>query len=258
MDEDNSFKYPVHSAKNIFSIIELLASDKMEYSLTEIIKKTNLSKGVIYRLLGTLRSLGYVGHNSETKKYYLTYQFTKIGFRLNERIRILEIIPYMKKLAQKFQEMVNLAVLEQNKIVYLYNIECPHALKLDFRVGTYQPVHCTALGRVLLAYQDDKTISNILKENKLKSYTAQTVTNPEQLIKILHQIRREGYSFVSEEYRPGVCCVAAPIFDEKGMIVAALSFSVPTARMNPDILGKMVQSLKDTVQKIKLPHIFRI
>lgn len=257
MEQLNDFKYPVQSVKHIFSIIELLASDKMEYSLSEIIKKTKLSKGVIYRLLGTLKSLGYVGHNFETKKYYLTYKFAKIGICLNQRIRLLEIIPLMKKLAQEFKEMVNLAVLEQDKVVYLYNIDCPHALKLDFKIGTYQPVHCTALGRVLLAYQDDKTINNVLKADKLKSYTDKTVTSPKKLIEILHQVKKEGYSFVSDEYRPGVCCIAVPIFDEKGIITASLSFSLPTARLNPDVLDKMIKALKSTVYKIKLPHTYK-
>ncbi|MDD4896381.1 MAG: IclR family transcriptional regulator [Atribacterota bacterium] len=257
MEQSDYFKYPVHSVKYIFSIIELLATGKMEYSLSEIIKETNLSKGVVYRLLGTLKSLGYLAHNPETRKYYLSYKFAKIGISLNERIRILEIIPHMKKLAQEYKEMVNLAVLEQSRVVYLHNIECPHALRLDFKVGTYQPAHCTALGRVLLAYQDDRTISSILKKNRLKSYTAKTVTDPAQFIQILQKIRKEGYSFVSEEYRPGVCCVAAPIFDEHGSIVASLSLSLPTARMSPDILERMVKSLKNYTDKIKLPQMFR-
>lgn len=257
MEQSDYFKYPVHTVKYTFSLIEILASDKAEYSLSELMKETNLSKGIVYRLLGTLKSLGYVGHNPETKKYYLTYQFARVGFCLNERIRISEIIPHMKRLAQEFKEMVNLAVLEQGKVLYLHSIDCPHALKLDLKVGSYQPVHCTALGRVLLAYQDENSIANILKKNKLPAYTAKTVTNPAQLIEILKQIREEGYSYVNEEYRPGVCCIAVPIFDEHGMIAASLSFSLPTARMTPEILESMVKSLKNYAGKINLPHIFK-
>lgn len=257
MKPSQEFKYPVHTVNQVFSLIEVLAGEKTEYSLSELMKETRLSKGIVYRLLGTLKSLGYVGHNLETRKYYLTYQFARIGFCLQERIRILEIIPHMKRLAQEFKEMVNLAVLEQDKVVYLHSIECPHALRLDFKVGSYQPVHCTALGRVILAYQDDSTISQILKTKKLKSYTAGTVTDPDELRQILLQVRQEGYSFVSEEYRPGVCCIAVPIFDEHGTIAASLSFSLPTARINPDILEAMVKSLKDSAKKISLPHKLR-
>lgn len=257
MEQSDYFKYPVHTVKYAFSLIEILTSGKTEYSLSELMKQSSLSKGIVYRLLGTLKSLGYVGHNTEAKKYYLTYQFARIGFCLNERMQISKIIPYMEKLAQEFKEMVNLAVLEQGKVLYLHSIDCPHALKLDLKVGSYQPVHCTALGRVLLAYQDEDTIAGSLKKNKLTAYTTKTITNPAQLRNILEQIREEGYSFVSEEYRPGVCCIAVPIFNDLDMVVASLSFSLPTARMSPEIMESMVQSLKNYANKANLPHIFK-
>jgi IclR family acetate operon transcriptional repressor len=254
---ENSFKYPVRSVRFAFSIIEILAKGKMEYSIAELMKESQLPKGTVYRLLGTLRSLGYIGHNRESRKYYLTYKFSKIGIPMNERLHIPEIIPHMKQLANEYQEMVNLAVLEQDKVVYLHSIESPHALKLDFKVGTYQPAHCTALGRALLAYQNEETLNSFLNMESFRSYTPKTVTEPGQLVKIFQKIRKQGYSFVSEEYRQGVCCIAAPIFDEKGNITASLSFSLPTARMNPIILNKMVKSLKNTVERIKLPKSFR-
>lgn len=255
LNQNNSFKYPVHSVRFAFALIEILARDKMEYSIIELMKESQLPKGKVYRLLGTLRSLGYVAHNQESRRYYLTYKFSKIAITMNERIHILEIIPHMKRLAAKYKEMVNLAVLDQGQVVYLHSIESPHALRLDFKVGTYQPAYCTALGRVLLAYQNETNLNAFLKKNKLKSYTPKTVTDPDQLVHIFQKIREEGYSFVSEEYRPGVCCIAAPMFGERGNIAASLSFSVPTARMEPDILNRMVKSLKNTVDKITLPQI---
>lgn len=257
LDNDKSFKYPVRSVKFAFSLIEILARGKIEYSIAELMKESQLPKGTVYRLLGTLRSLGYIAHNRESRKYYLTYKFSKIGIAMNERIHILDIIPHMKRLAGKYKEMVNLAVLDQGQVVYLHSIESPHALKLDFKVGTYQPAHCTALGRELLAYQEETTLNSFLKKNKLKSYTSKTVTDHKQLISIFQKIREQGYSFVSEEYRPGVCCIAAPIFDDRGNIAASLSFSLPTARLESDIFDKMVKSLKNTVKKITLPRAFR-
>lgn len=252
-DINKSFKYPVRSVKCAFSLIEILARDKMEYSIAELIKESKMPKGTIYRLLGTLKSLGYIAHNRESRRYSLTYKFARIGIAMNERIHVIEIIPHMKILAEQYKEMVNLAVLDQNRIVYLHSIESPHALKLDFKVGTYQPVHCTALGRVLLAYQDESTIKAILEKNDFKSYTSKTVTSPNQLNLIFQQIRKQGYSFVNEEYRSGVCCIAVPIFDETGNIAASLSFSLPTARMETDIFNKMVDSLKNTADRITLP-----
>lgn len=256
-NQDTSFKYQIRSVKFAFNIIEILARDKIEYSISDLMKESHLSKGTVYRLLCTLRSLGYVAHNQDSRKYYLTYKFSKIGIAMNERSHILEIIPHMKKLARHFKEMVNLAILDQGKVIYLHSIESPHALKLDFKVGTYQPVHCTALGRSLLAYQSSDYVNKFLNRDKLKSYTPNTVTDPDKIILILQKVREQGYSFVSEEYRPGVCCIAAPIFDEQQNIAASLSISLPTARMNSDILRRMITFLKSTVNGIKVTQFIR-
>lgn len=148
------FKYPVHSVQYAFLLIEILSKGKKNYSLTDLVRLSSLSKGVVYRLLGTLRFLGYITYHSKSRKYSLTYKFFQIGETINDRIHVTDITPSMERLASEYQEMVNLAVLEQAQIVYLHSIESPHALKLDFQVGSYQPAYCTALGRVLLAYQD--------------------------------------------------------------------------------------------------------
>jgi len=256
-NQDTSFKYQIHSVKSAFTIIEILARDKIEYSISDLMKESHLSKGTVYRLLCTLRSLGYIAHNQDSHKYYLTYKFSKIGITMNERSHILEIVPHMKKLARHFKEMVNLAILDQGKVIYLHSIGSPHALKLDFKVGTHQPVHCTALGRSLLAYQSSDVINKFLKTSKLKPYTPNTITDPDKLLLVLQKVREQGYSFVSEEYRPGVCCIAAPIFDEKQNIAASLSISLPTARMNSDLLRRMIRFLKGTVNRIRLAQFIR-
>ena len=248
------FKYPVRSVKYAFILIEVLARNKMEYTLAELINETKLAKGTVYRLLGTLRSLGYVDQNQKKRTYYLTYDFTKIGMAIRERYNLSEIIPIMEKLAQKYNEMVNLAILDRDKVVYLKSIESPHALKLDFKVGSSQPAYCTALGRVLLAYQDSSRLEMFFDMKSFKAYTRQTVTEKSKLMKVFNRVKEQGYSYVSEEYRPGVACVAVPIFNNQGSVAAALSFSVPTVRLTASIYPKMIQSLKKEVKKIKLPH----
>ena len=257
LKNDNSFKYTIRSVELAFNLIEILAKGKMEYTISELMAKTQLPKGTVYRLLGTLNSLGYITHSKKKHTYYLTFKFSRIGIAMNERIHILEIIPHMKKLAKEFREMVNLAILDQGQVVYLYSIESPHTLKLDFKVGTYQPAYCTALGRVLLAYQDENILKLAIGEKRLTAYTSKTITDPYSLKEIFQKTREQGYSFVSEEYRTGICCLAGPIFDEKGDITAAISFSLPTVRLEKDILQDMIQAIKATTSKVKLPKLYK-
>lgn len=91
------------------------------------------------------------------------------------------------------------------------------------------------------------------KDNQIKAHTPNTIVNIVQLRKIFQEIRQQGYSFVTEEYRIGVCCIAVPIFYENGNIAASIGFSLPTARMNSDVLTRMIGSLKGVSEELRLP-----
>lgn len=252
----NKFKYPIHSVENAFSLLETLAVNGLDLGIAELCRKIALPKGTVHRLLGTLKNLGYIEQNPQNRKYYLTVKIFKLGTAVTDKIGLVQIIPYMKELSRKFNETVNLAILDRDEIIYLYSIGSDNTLKLDLRIGSNQPAYCAAVGEVLLAYLSEQELDGYLQRVKLKSYTPYTITSKEYLKKNLKLIRERGYSFVNEEYMVGVSCVAVPIKDQKEKVYAGLSFSVPTVRMDREKLPQLIDSLISTAKKITIPGFF--
>ena len=255
-DSESKFKYPIHSVENTFSLLEVLADNGLELGIAELCKKISLPKGTVHRLLGTLKNLGYIEQNPQNRKYRLTIKIFNLGAAVTDRVGLVQIIPHMKKLSLKFNETVNLAILDRDEITYLYSVGSDNTLKLDLRIGSHQPAYCAAGGKVLLAYLSEQELDGYLQRVKLKSYTPYTIISKEYLKKNLKLIRERGYGFVNEEYMVGVSCVAVPIKDQKEKVYAGLSFSVPTVRMDREKLPQLIDSLISTAKKITIPGFF--
>jgi DNA-binding IclR family transcriptional regulator len=255
-DSESKFKYPIHSVENTFSLLEVLADNGLELGIAELCKKISLPKGTVHRLLGTLKNLGYIEQNPQNRKYRLTIKIFNLGAAVTDRVGLVQIIPHMKKLSLKFNETVNLAILDRDEITYLYSVGSDNTLKLDLRIGSHQPAYCAAGGKVLLAYLSEQELDGYLQRVKLESYTPYTITSKEYLKKDLKLIRERGYSFVNEEYMQGVSCVAVLLKDQQGKVCAGLSFSVPTVRMDKEKLPQLIDSLISTAKKITIPGFF--
>jgi len=255
-NNENKFKYPIHSVENAFYLLETLVANGLELGIAELCKKISLPKGTVHRLLGTLKNLGYIEQNPQNRKYYLTVKIFKLGTAVTDKIGLVQIIPYMKEISRKFNETVNLAILDRDEIIYLYSMGSDNTLKLDLRIGSNQPAYCAAVGKVLLASLSEQELDGYLQRVKLKSYTPYTITSKKYLKKDLKLIRERGYSFVNEEYMVGVSCVAVPLKDNRGKVCAGLSFSVPTVRMDKEKLPQLIDSLISTAKKITIPGFF--
>ncbi len=255
-NNEKKFKYPINSVENVFSLLEVLAGNGTELGITDLCRKTSLPKGTVHRLLGTLKNLGYIEQNPQNRKYLITFKIFKLVSAITDKIGLNQVTPYMKELSQKFNETVNLAILDKDEIIYLYSVGSDNTLKLDLKIGSNQPAYCAALGRVLLAYLSEKELNDYLQRVELKSFTPYTITDKNCLKKELKLVRQQGYSFVSEEYMRGVSCIAVPLKDHQGRVCAGLSFSIPTVRVDKEKLPLLIDSLLSTAQKITIAGFF--
>lgn len=250
--ENKQFQYSINSVENAFALLEVLAEYKKELGLTELCKKTSLPKGTVHRLLATLKKLNYITQNSQNHKYFLTFKFFKLTNALNDKISLGQIIPYLQELSQRFNEAVNLAILDKDEIIYLYSIGSNNTLRLDLKIGSHQPAYCAALGRVLLANMSESALNDYLNRIDLKAYTPHTITNKDHLKRELQVVKQQGYSLVSEEYMLGVSCIAVPMKDYLGKVCAGLSFSIPTVRMERKKLPLLINALLSLAQEVVL------
>ena len=246
----------VQSVKRSLEIVEVLAESKESLGVTQISKMTGLSKTTAFRLLSTLIEAGYVQKRYGESSYQLSMKFLKISSSILEQQDIRSIAgPYIKDLSDRCKEIVHLAVMDVNEVVYIEKMESSqHVMRIFSNVGTRSPVHCTGLGKVFLSGLTDGEVEKIIAQKGLRRYTENTITNIDDLKKELALIRESGYAFDRMEHEIGVWCVAAPIFDRCGGIVAAISITAPEIYMSDskiiELTHLVVSAAKDISHRL--------
>jgi len=151
----------------------------------------------------------------------------------------------MTELALKVQETVHLAVLSDTEIVYVDKVDSPRTLGVMSKIGQRGPVYCTALGKVLLAFQPENEQSRIIRKIRLTPFTARTITSKQKLVEELKAIRKQGYSLDHREIEQEVECIGAPIRDHLGNVMAALSISGPSRKINTPMERQYVSQVME-------------
>jgi len=212
-------------------ILEVLSSGK-ELGVTEIGKYAGLHKSTAYRFLDTLEHEGYVTQNPETEKYKLSYKILSLGFNLIGKMDVRNAArPYMEKLARLTGETIYLTIVDSGQIIYIDKVNFTENLQTFHKVGDKNYVHCTASGKAQIAFFPESEIYNIIQMWGLPKQTNNTITNVDVLKEQLEEIRSRGYAIDDRESEEDVRCVASPVFDYTGNVVAALSISGPITRM---------------------------
>jgi IclR family KDG regulon transcriptional repressor len=229
-----------------------LGVTELSNRVTGLSSNTRMHKSTVYRFLSSLKELGYVTQDPDTEQYSMTLKLFEIGIAVRDRMELWrEAQPVIKQIAQATGETVHLATLDDDRLVYLGKIESSKSLRVSMmsRVGQSAPTYCTGLGKTLLSYLSAQRVTEILKKEKVVPFTKKTITNRAVLDRELETIRRRGYGIDDEEHEIGVRCVAAPVRDNQGNVIAAVSISVPSVRLDcKDIprYGKIVvQAAKD-------------
>lgn len=224
-------------------ILEAL-SEVEEIGLSDLARKQGVSGPTLFRILATLGERGYV-RKSPAGRYSITLKAWEIGAKAVRRLALRDIArPFMERLAADTQETVNLSVMQGGGIVIVDKIDSPHPVRAETFVGLRAPIHCSATGKAIVAYERPESLDALLPE-RLQRHTGATITDRGEFAKELAQVRRLGWAKNREEWRPGVCAAGVPVRDATGAVVASLSVTVPTSRFNNDIVrDRMVPALK--------------
>ena len=224
------------SALKALDIVEVLAAAGEPMRLQDVASRLAMSASTVLRFLISLQSRGYVRQDPDTLKYSLTYKICAIANQVSENIHLNDLAqPFMKKIANQFQESVCLALEQNMAVFYIGVLQLPNQmLRSTQRVGNQAPMHCTGTGKLMLLNHDDDYIDALIAGKGLPSFTAFTITDKERLLADLATIRRQGYALDREECEIGSNCLAVPIRDYTGKIVAAISVTGPTTRLTPE------------------------
>jgi DNA-binding IclR family transcriptional regulator len=219
------------SFEKVFSIIDYLQKYR-EARLQDIYTCLDMTKSTAHRLLSTLATHNFVKRNNETKKYSLGVGFLRPALSVLEGLDVRKVAaPYLDRINQKTHETVHLAMLLDDHVVYVDKRESRHMVRMFSLVGKFAPVHCTGVGKAIMAYQDEETVDRVLSQNDLYQFTSNTIVTQEQLKKELREICYNGFALDREEHEENIICIAAPIYDHTGSVSASMSITTLLHRM---------------------------
>ncbi|OLN21791.1 IclR family transcriptional regulator [Domibacillus antri] len=221
------------SVKNALRILRSFSMEEPEKKVNELAESLGMNKSTVSRMMTTLASEGFVYKDQKTKKYRLGISALALSGIASSQLDISrESQSVLKELVETIEETVHLSVLDQLEVMYLEKVECQQPVRVLTYVGGRNPAYCTSAGKVILAFSEKSLTEKVIADG-LKSYTEYTITDPADLYEHLEQIRESGYAYSIEELQEGVTSVAAPVFDHTGSIVAALSVVGPKQRIQP-------------------------
>lgn len=241
MERENMVK----SVSRALDIITLVSSKRDGLGVTEIANQIDINKSSVYRILSTMAQYGYIEQDRETGRYKLGYKFLEVSSKLLESIDLrTEAKPYLKELENETNEVIHLVVYDQGEVVYIEKLEGNETLRMHSKVGKRAPMHCTSVGKAILAHLPSSVALDILERKGMPMHTDKTITNKDDFLKELIQVKQKGYALDLEENEWGIICIAVPIFDHLGKVAAAVSISGPTIRMKDDRLEHLQARMK--------------
>ncbi len=205
-------------------------------SLEELSKVCGLAKPTVYRFLLTLR---------------LTMKLFGMGSRALDHMELPVVArPIAVKLSQDLGETVHMGILDDGEVLYILKIESRYTIRMYSRVGKKIPVYCSAMGKTLLAHANATVREDLLSSIKLVQFTPNTIKDRTSLEKALNKILADGIAQDAEEHEEGITCLAAPIRDHTGGVIAALSVSWPLFRFDPSMKGKYSARIIEAADEI--------
>ncbi len=222
----------VQSLARALSLLEVLGEDDDGYRLVDLAQRVGLPASTTHRLLTTLEQRRFVQFDRESGLWHIGVQCFSVGaVFLRRRNLVAQSLPFMRRLRDDLGETANLGVVDQGEVVFLTQVESRQMMRAITRPGGRAPMHCSGLGKALLAALPEADVAEILKTHGLTRLTTRSIARPAQLREALETVREAGYAVDDEEHAVGLRCVAAAVYDEHGTAVAAISVSGPAARI---------------------------
>lgn len=238
-------------------ILECVADADRPLSAAEAAKRCEVSRPTAYRLLSTLVTRRYVAQ-VEGSAYRLGTQALSLSKKVLDSIDLPDLAkPYMRQLSDVANETVHLSILDKTEILYIARVESSQSVRMTSTIGTRNKLHCTAMGKAILAFLPGSDRAKLIEQLKLTGRTTATITDRPALVEELANVRAQKFAIDNEESEEGVRCVGAPIFDRTGRVFAAVSISGPAYRLSVSRLNALSSLVIDTTNAISghLGHV---
>ena len=241
----------INSVDRALRILDLFSERDTELKLTEIGQQLNLHKSTVHGLLRTLSHHGYISQNMENGKYRLGMKLVE---RSNIALQAMDIRriaqPYLREVAHELGDTTHLVILEGDEAVYIDKVEGERSILQYSRVGKRAPLYCTAVGKVLVSHKESTEIKRLAMKQSYEIHTESTIANPLQFEEEIEKVREKGYGVDDEELQIGLRCLAVPIYNYDGKIIASISVSGSSNRLSRENEQEVITYLKDKALQI--------
>lgn len=239
----------IQSVDRALLILDLLQDNPKGLGVTELANRLDVAKSTVHRLLMSLQKKKYVVKTGD--KYLLGLKCLEIGEAMSSRLDVRATAsPILEALSKKTKETVHLVTMDEGEVVYIDKKESEAVIRMFSQIGKRAPVHCTGVGKAMLAFYPEKQIEDILDKHPMEKFTANTITTKEEMILHLAEIRKEGWALDDEEHEEGIKCAAAPVFNRMGEVEAAISIAVPMMRVKNKEFEMYISEIKTASQEI--------
>jgi DNA-binding IclR family transcriptional regulator len=240
----------VKSLRKAMRVLECFSLQEPRLPLTDIARKVGLPLSTTHRILATLRDVGIVEQEGDRDLYRLGLKLLELGSMVLANMEVhREALPCIEELARETGETVHLGVFDGSQVVSIEKMDSPHGLASNVTIGKGAPAYCTSVGKALLAFQPENVVDHVCRLG-LTKFTPQTITHSEKLRKELAQVRAQGYAVDNAEHQPDVRCVAAPIRNHSGNVIASLSVSGPATRIPKDRIPGLAARVREVAGKL--------
>ena len=247
------------TAEKLLQVMEALAYQSKPVKLIDLAHELHMNSSTLYRFLTALQNQGYIIQQEKSGEYSLNFKLCYLAELVRRHSSIVSILhPAVVRISDLFQEAAHLAQEEDHRIVYVDNVAATsQTLTIRQYIGKTAPMHCTGVGKLLLLEYSEEELEQLITAQGLPQYTAFTCTTRESLYKELENVRTAGYAFDNEECEIGVRCIAVPVRNHTGKIVAGLSVSGPTTRLTDAVVEEKLPSLLEIAKQASrdLGHI---
>lgn len=245
--------YHIQVLDRAFQLLGRLAENRDGLSLTELAEQIGLHKSTVHRLVMVLESNRAVERDADTGKWCLGARLSQLGMSALSRTDLYSAsMDQLRNLVDKTGETAHLGVIRDGEVVSLCHVESTQSVRTPITVGARTPVHCTSLGKAMLAFWPPAELEAFLRGRIFKPRTRRTITGCQRLKQDLRAIRTRGYSIDDEEFEEGLRCVGAPVRDASGSVVAAISVAGPTYRVTESRVAAVGSAVSQAARGISV------
>jgi IclR family transcriptional regulator, KDG regulon repressor len=238
------------SVANALRIIKAFSDADFEIGISDLAKRLGLAKSTVHRLASTLLEEGMLEQSAGDGKYRLGLALFEVGALVRRKMDFTAAArPFLRTMMEKTGETAHLAVLDHGSVLYMITHESQRAIRSIFNVGTRSPVHSTAEGKILIAFQPEEAIEAVVARG-LSAATPNTITDAKALRRELAAVRARGYAVDDEESETGLRSVAAPVRADSGGVIAAISIAGPAHRMTRKLLLACAREVVDAADAV--------